>query len=238
MDESERMIETMYQVYRSPREMVASEIALEFPRGLGLDEKTSNDDPPGWADRHEQWEINGFLGMYEHEEKQITIFEKALNFAAAQMEVQEMRLRYVVRVHEWSHAAFHLAVAPVTCIDLERAKGQNESQAIDTYLETQSQAYTLVEEYVHEQLAQVLTYLVLGRLFDEAERGDEKNVCKSLQDLFEVLTRRQPCRYKLQKTLRDLERQVLSKRLGSVIPLLRNGSVKGDKETWDTIMPW
>ena len=238
MPDPERLLEALSQVYKPPFQLVAREIGLVFTTGISPSERVSDDDPEGWEERVERWEIDNFLGMYEDEQRQITIFSRAIDFVSAQMDVKRRQLEYVVRLHEWSHAAFHLAVTQEQSYVLARSMLEKDGETIDAHLMALSQAYNSAEAYVHEQLAQVLTHLVLDRLFHEAKLDEAKKACEALQDLFQSLMRRQPRRYQLEKNLLCLDREVLGKRLGLIIPLLRTGKVRGDQETWDKIISW
>ena len=168
----------------------------------------------------------------------IIIYRKAIDFVSAQMKVDKKRLEYIVRLHEWSHAAFHLTVTQEESGDLARSSVEDDQQAIDAHLAVLLRAYQSVEPYVHEQVAQVLTYLMLDRLVQEATLDEAEKACKSLQEIFQVLMSRQPRRYQLKKSLLDLDPQVLARRLRTIIPLLRAGKIRGDSETWDKIVAW
>ena len=233
-----RMVEVLIQVYKSPGQLVASEVKLVFSSALPITERNTDDHPQGWEGRNEQWEIDNFLGMYEPEQKQITIFDSAIDFVSDQIGIKNKQLEYVVRLHEWSHAAFHLAVTQDQSCALTKSDLDGNRESIDAKFMELSNSYSSVETYVHEQLAQVLTYLALNRLLDEATLEEARKSCKSLINIFHCLMKRQPHRYQLENNLLQLGQQVLGRRLNSIILLLRTGKVAGDQETWDTIMSW
>jgi hypothetical protein len=97
--------------------------------------------------------------------------------------------------------------------------------------------YRSVDPYVHEQIAQSVTWLALEDLRAQATADKAKESCALLCETFTALTRRQPAAYQLDH-LQHLEREHLQSRLRAVIDLIRNGDVRAYRTTWDTIMPW
>ena len=238
MPDPQRLLDALSEIYKPPSHLVTNEVGMSFTTSISPSEMATDDKPEGWEERHERWEIDNFLGMYEHEKRQITIFNKAIDFIATQMKVNRKQLEYVVRLHEWSHATFHVGTTEQMSYTLARANVEDGQQTIDDHLATLTGAYQSVDIYVHEQFAQALTYLTLGRLFREAKLDEAKSACKSLQELFLDLMKRQPHRYRLEKGLLDLDQQVLHRRMGTIVPLLRAGKIQGDRETWDKIISW
>lgn len=237
MLEHERLIEALSQFLKPPH-LVTEEIGLGFVIGFSPYERTSENSPAGWEHRKERWEIDNFLGKYVPEKREIIIYNKSVDFVSTQMKVDKRHLEYVVRLHEWGHAAFHLAVTQEESFNLTKSSVEQDQQAIDAHLATFARAYQSVKPYVHEQLAQVLTYLMLDRLVREAKLEEAKKAGKSLQELFHALMRRQPRRYQLKKSLLDLKPEVLARRVAMIIPLLRARKIRGDSETWDKILSW
>ena len=239
MRELERLMEARSQVYKPPIQLVSCEIGLHFAIPLSPFESSSDQLPADWEERLERLGIDNFLGKYEERKRQITIFSRAIDFASDQMNVDRMKLEYIVRLHEWSHAAFHLAVTEEESFDVARwSVVEKNEEAIETYFVALTDAYHSAADYVHEQFAQALTYLVLKGLAQEAVLDEAKKDCEALQGIFRSLMRRQASRYKLDESLLSLDRAVLSNRLGLVVPLLRAGKVRGDRETWDKIISW
>src|SRR2546429_8856507 len=77
--------------------------------------------PPGWAHRDELWTIDELLGLYEPHQRMITIFTKGIGHVAGQLGVQTFSVEYLVRVHEYAHAVFHLGVDQSPSASLAKA---------------------------------------------------------------------------------------------------------------------
>lgn len=231
-------LDLLSKICKPPHQLVTGEIGLDFVIGLCPKESSTDDDPPDWEERDELWGIDNFLGKYSAKERQIIIFDKAIDFVSAKLNVNSSRLKYIVRLHEWSHAAFHIAVCQEERYILAKLLSEEDEEKIDTHSKKLLCAYNSTDSYVHEQFAQALTYLALNRLYSDSTLDEARKICESLQDLFQTLMKHQRCSYRLDDRLFNLENEELGKRLGSIIPLLRSGKVRGDQETWDTIIAW
>ena len=97
--------------------------------------------------------------------------------------------------------------------------------------------YSSVDTYVHEQIAQIITRLVLEELGAKASVEGAKIACANLSKTFEKLMRRQPPQYRIDN-LQHLEATQLQNRLRALIGLIRNGDVRGTRLVWDTVMRW
>jgi hypothetical protein len=166
----------------------------------------SDADPPQWADRErERWTIDGLLGLYERQPRQITIFTKGIAYAAGKLDCTADALEYIVRNHEWAHAVFHLGVDGETNTLLTKASLDGNARVKSDTLSALTAGFLAVDSFVHEQIAQALTWLVLRKLHEDASLDDARRVCASLGKTFETLTRRQPfaqaVRFKVSETI-------------------------------------
>jgi hypothetical protein len=196
----------------------------------------SHDVPPGWDKRAEGWTIDELLGCYDALEQKITIFDKGVKHAAGQLGSSPNHLEYVVRIHEWAHAIFHLGVTAERSAALAKASVDNDEELMRVATKELTRSYLSVDSYVHEQIAQAITWLALGTLRAKATVVEAKQTCELLCETFGKLARRQPPEYQLDHL--HLADDRLRSRLRAVIQPIRNGDVRGNRRTWDTIMPW
>jgi hypothetical protein len=200
-------------------------------------EVPTDDDPPGWGNRDERWSIESLLGRYDPTEKKISIFDKGIEYAAQRLSVQPELLKYVVRIHEWGHAVFHLGVDQKTSIELAQASLANQTGVKQAKEDELTRIYHSAETYVHEQIAQTITRLALQQLRTDATVDQAKVACSSLCDTFEKLTKRQPTEYGLDH-FNHLTHDQLQSRLRHMIRLIRSGSVRANSDAWKTLVPW
>jgi hypothetical protein len=233
----ETMMKTMSQVLKHPFQLVSAETGLVFASSLQPSEISSDDEPPGWAKRDEIWTIEELLGLYNSQEEKITIFNKGIEYIAQHLLVKPLYVEYIVRIHEWAHAGFHLGVDQNRSVELAKASLNDDKDVERVTREDLTGIYSSVDPYVHEQIAQSITWLALEKLRADATIDDAKEMCALLLETFKKLTLRQPKRYRLDQ-LQHLELIQFQKRLRDLIKLIRDGGVRGDQKTWDTIIPW
>ncbi|MER9255392.1 hypothetical protein NKI59_27030 [Mesorhizobium sp. M0598] len=231
------VLEALSQVHQPPFQLVSAVAELVFAISMSPGERSTDEDPPDWRKRDEGWTIDGLLGVYVADKREITIFAKGIKHAAAQLGTTPSGLEYVVRLHEWGHAIFHLGVDRVKSAELAKASLTNDASAEQVTGQRLTDTYGSVDPYVHEQIAQALAWLALEELRSKATIDKAKTACARLSDTFEMLMRRRPPQYRLD-SLRHLERDQLRRRVCGVIRLIRDAGVRADRETWDTIMPW
>ena len=142
-----------------------------------------------------------------------------------------------MRIHEWGHAGFHLGVDQAKSAELAKAYLSDDESVSRATRNKLTSIYSSVDSHVHEQIAQSITWLCLQKLRIGATAEDAKKACALLLDTFNALTLRQPKQYRLDK-IQHLEPAQLQLRLRALIGLIRDGGVRGDQKTWDTIMPW
>jgi hypothetical protein len=106
-------LEALAQFIKSPHNLVSAEVALVFALPMQPSERSVTEDPPGWAHRDELWTIDELLGLYESHKRMITIFTKGIEHVAGQLGVQTFFIEYLVRIHEYAHAVFHLGCRSV-----------------------------------------------------------------------------------------------------------------------------
>jgi len=79
------MREAHSQMIKPPHQLVSAETGLVLATALQAGEIESDDDPPGWDKREENWTIDELLGQYDARERKITIFTKGIEHAARQL---------------------------------------------------------------------------------------------------------------------------------------------------------
>ena len=73
MPKHERLLEALSQVVKPPFHLITSEIGLVVATALFPTERPSENNPAGWEERNERWQIDDFLGKYKHEKREIII---------------------------------------------------------------------------------------------------------------------------------------------------------------------
>lgn len=231
------MLEALSQMIKPAHQLVSAQTGLVLATALQPGEIKSDDDPPGWDKREENWTIDELLGQYDAQAREITIFTKGIAYVAQRMGALQEHVNYIVRIHEWAHANFHLGVTLETSMELAKASLRDDEALLRIAAEDLTEKYRSVDSYVHEQIAQSVTWLALEELRAQATADKAKQACAQLCEAFTALTRRQPAAYQVDH-LQHLAHDQLRSRLRRVIDLIRNGDVRGDRKIWDTIMPW
>ena len=103
-------LEALAKVIKFPGQLVSAELSLYFAMSMQPSERSTDEEPPGWADRDERWTIDELLGLYEPHKREITLFTKGIEHVAEQLRVKFWSVEYLVRIHEYAHAVFHLGV--------------------------------------------------------------------------------------------------------------------------------
>lgn len=231
----ERVLQAMSEIHRGAYQLARAATGLMLATALQAGEQHSEEDPPQWARRDEGWTIDGLLGQYDAKARMITIFDKGIAHVAAQMGTAAERLEYVVRLHEWGHAMFHLGVDGETSAALAQASLAGRDAEIRTMDQALTAAYNAVDPYVHEQIAQAITRIALEDVQRGATMDESKAAAAGLIDTFERLMQRQPVQYRIDS---HLAADQLARRLRDTIRLIRQKRLMGDRQTWDTIMAW
>lgn len=229
-EEASRIVVIAGQILRIPRRVMQETVnyALQFAYQYSPSEETSKKEPPvSLTDRSEIIVIDGTLGQYDPSKKTITIFEKGISRAAKILIARPNDLLQIVRLHEWAHALLHLG--------LEKAEYKSvlqDDSLLAEQLARQTSWFTALETDLHETLAQLLTRESLRLLRDQATIPEAQAALDRVQDLFKLLTRRTPPRYRIDK----FENTTKSRILGS-IHLLRSGGLVG-ADAWETVVRW
>jgi hypothetical protein len=227
----------MSQIFKPPSQLVKAETSLVFAPSMQPDEACTDDDPPAWADREEQWSIDELLGRYDLQIQKITIYNKGIEYVAGKLDVLEDWVKLIVRIHEWGHAVFHVGVDEEKSNELAKASLANDGSARKRTLDELTTNYDSVDPYVHEQFAQAVTWLSLETLRGDATVEEAKKASASIIEVFQRLTKRQPTQYRLDQ-LQRLKSDQLRTRLRAMIGLIRNKDVRGNQTVWDKIMLW
>jgi hypothetical protein len=234
---SMRDIEALSQVMKPPYILSSDQAGLVFFHSMLPDEAFSDLDPPGWAGRNDRWSIDGLLGLYDSKLQKITIFSKGIDFVAEKLNVPAEGLKYIVRIHEWGHGVFHLGLDPASAGSLTSVDLASSTPLREVMLASATNIYQDVDDFVHEQIAQAITFLALEGLRRGATMEESRRACSSLIETFTALTSRQARKYRLDD-LSHLETLRLGERLRDVVRLIRSKAVQGDEKTWNTLMGW
>jgi hypothetical protein len=190
-------IEVLSQVMKPPYMLVCDQAGLVFPHSMLPDEVTSDLDPAGWAERDERWSIDGLLGLYDSKLQKITIFSKGIDFVTETLNVSAEWLKYIVRIHEWGHGVFHLGTNPASARSLTSVDLSGDTPLMEVVLASATNIYQDVDDFVHEQIAQAITFLALEGLRRDATMEESRRACSSLIEIFSALTSHQAPKYRL-----------------------------------------
>lgn len=226
-------IELRSQVFRSPYGLLYDLTQLEFLIDHSPKETPTDSEPPRDVfEGNEIIPIDEFLGLYDHKQRKIVIFNRAIEWASKELNCHSELLRHLVRIHEWAHAVMHLAV------DEEMSKKVSDSnydpKVIDNILQNQSKIYESIERELHEALAQLLTYHSLRKSEEKATKKESKLVINKMIEIFSELSKRQPNEYKV-----DVEYfNVPLDRVSRSIHLIKKGLLKGIFNAWGVVVTW
>lgn len=172
--------------------------------------------------------IDEYLGTYNPTSQWISIFDENIHKAAEMLCCREDDLRDVVRFHEHAHAAIHLGVT-----EEEKTQSLLNGRYRASRLRQLTAVFTKIDPFLHEHLAQLVTYHALKTLSNNT--GDNQ-VCRDadrMLDVFHRLMRRQPPAYQV-----DLYLEVPSERLKGTIRMIKEGALVGKFAPWKEIMNW
>ena len=170
-------IDALSWVWQVPHQSVFAETGLTLATSLWPFEISSAADPPCCATRDDGWTIDTLLGCYNSQERKIAIFDKGIEHVARQLQVKRFFVEHVVRVHEWGHACFHLGVDRSKSAELAMASQKNDESAARTTGDNLTGIYSSVDPYVHEQIAQSITWLALENPCTNAVDDDSSKAC-------------------------------------------------------------
>lgn len=182
----------------------------QFPKGPLV----SQTQPP-LLEEYENGEIipiDGILGQYDPKLKEITIFQKGMDWACEKLEVNSSWLEQVVKYHEWSHAILHLG---------KDTKGNSCKLGV----------YNRVELHLLETLANLWTYHALEHRIRYADVSS-RDILKTWLDVFLVLSRHQPREYRDWQKFKGTP----IARIRNFTHALRNNDVKGRYELFELLV--
>lgn len=225
-----KLLDIAIQVRRMPFEVIQGAVNydLKFASQGIPSEVTSKKDPPvSLTDRTEEIVIDGILGRYDPSKKEITIFQKGIKWAAKILKARPDDLLQIVRLHEWAHALLHLGLE-----EADYKSVLQDDSLLAPQLARQESWFNALDPNLHESLAQLLTRESLRLLRDQATIPEAQAALDRVQELFKLLMRYAPSRYRIDK----FENTAKSRILGS-IHLLRNGGLVG-ADAWEMVLRW
>jgi len=235
MKNFEHALDLYPQAFPMPSNVLYEVTKLSLLIGCPLKEASTDDKPPlQLCHTTEIIPIDGFLGLYDLEERKITIFNKGIERASKELRCNPEHLRYIVRLHEWSHAILHLGVDQETADKVYATKyDPNNSTANKIIYRKQGKVYKSIENALHESLAQLLTYHSLKTAKENASKMEAKIVIDKMLELFVKLCKCQPPEYRVEKYL-----DVPLTRLSESIRLIRKNWLKGVFDAWISVITW
>ncbi len=223
-----QQLNVLNRLYQALRPELITLPAIGYPCYLNYPRERLTDDPPPklLTQDSDVITIDEFLGTYNPSEQRITLFALNIQKAADLLECREEDLRYVVRYHEHAHAAIHLGVT-----ETEWQKCLKNGRFSASQLRKHTKVYTNIEPFLHEHLAQLVTYHVLKNL---SQSGAEEMVCKTagrMLNVYSKLMQRQPFSYRVHQYL-----NVPLERLNTTIRLIKEQSLVGKFTPWKEII--
>lgn len=228
---AEKGIYVAEEIFHAPYQVVeeVTKYEFHFVTGKFPREHTSDKAPPREVEeKTEIIPIDECLGLYEPRKTTITIFNKGIKNASKIIGCNPEHLKYIVRLHEWSHALIHVGLPQD-----DKLKVFEENGYWEVCLKRSTKIYKSIEAKLHEHLAQLLTYLSLKLLYDKAKYDESKTVINHRIEVFRELNKRQPREYMVDDYL-----EVPHNRILESVSLLKKGWLKGVFEAWATVMKW
>lgn len=201
---------------------------VEYTRFLKDPGNTTEDASPSYLlpNASELLTIDEFLGSYDPRNQRITLFQSNIEKAAQILDCDAWDLTYVIRYHEYAHAALHLGV-----IDEECLKAIQNKRFAKSLLQALTRTYVNIDPCLHEHIAQLVTYHVLRRLSQSPEHNIVVNAAHRMLVVFNKLMQRQPAHYRVARYL-----STPLERLNLTIRLLKEESLVGTFTAWKDIM--
>lgn len=226
-----KLMDAIAEVYKPPFQLLEHELQgiYLFSTGHYPKEVSTEDDPPiKLGESAEIIPIDEFLGLYSPDKQEIIIFQKGIKEASDKLKINPKHLEFIVRVHEWAHAIFHLGVS-----ENDRYKILRDDSYWDVILDTSTKLFKKIEHNLHEYLAQILTLYCVQSLKRASKTDQGKQVLERIEQTFHHLSAHQPSEYQIHDLL-DVPRE----RILKSIMLLRNRSLVGRAEPWKTVVTW
>lgn len=170
---------------------------LTYPNFQALKPNQPKDPLPKLLDRKaDLLTIDEYLGTYNALTQRISIFSENIKTAAEMIPCRADDLRDVVSFHEYAHAAIHLGVT-----EKERIQSLTNGRFRASRLRQLTTLFRAMEPFLHEQLAQLVTYHVLMNLCQGTEGDMVRRTAHRLLDVFAKLMQRQPSAYRVERYL-------------------------------------
>lgn len=226
----EKGIDILSEVLQPPFQVIRKLVGNEYDFVIGKFPKeiVTNEEPPIQLDeRAEIIPIERYLGLYEPTKIKITIFNKGIKNASNIIKCNVEHLKYIVRLHEWSHALVHIGFSENEIFELsENDKLWNKKVTEATKI------YTSIEDKLHERIAQLLTYHSILLIMKNVKYEKSKKILKKILNVFLELNKRQPPEYRINNYL-----SIPKKRIIQSIYLLKKGWLKVFN-AWDIAIKW
>jgi hypothetical protein len=225
-----RLLEAMAQVAVPPFQIVEREVNHEWQFAIPHfpSEIESDEEPPiRLGDRVDMIPIDRVLGLYTPATQQITIFHKGILRVADILKVREHDLTFVVQLHEWAHALVHVGLT-----EADRLRVTRDDSLWPSCLKEATALFEGLDPYLHERLAQLLTFHGLRSMHTAATAQEAKAALERIAETFTKLTQRAPNEYQIDDYV-----QVSKRRIVQSIRLLKNRSLIGFS-AWDTVVRW
>jgi len=227
----ERGIYIFAEVLRPPYQVIEKVVNYEYEFVISKfpKEVISDETPPKELDeRTDIIPIDEYLGLYEPEKTKITIFNSGIEDASKLIKCNSEYLKYIIRLHEWSHALVHIGFSKNKGLAILK-----DNNLWDKELAEATKIYTSIEDRLHEHIAQLLTYHSLILIRQDAKYEESREILNNMIKNFLELNKRQPPHYRVDEYL-DVPRS----RIIQSISLLKKGWLKGVFNAWKTVIKW
>jgi hypothetical protein len=225
------MLGVMQEVNKMPFHILADLLGHEYEFGLhGHPAEIESDDaPPKRIDnKREWWPIDEVLGKYDPIARSITLYRIGIEAVGSRLDRPTEHIRKIVRLHEFAHALFHIGLT-----EKERLEGLRNPTVPIPNLDEKTGVFLSVETPVHENLVQLATFHALRRMAETANHVEARQILQETLDTFWALNQIQPPEYRIE-TYKDVPVRRVVKGFG----LLKNARIKGDWNTWNTVLTW
>jgi hypothetical protein len=226
-----KKLEAASDVLIPPHQIVEKELreVCSFLIGHFPSETFSDDEPPfRRAEQAETFPIDGLLGLYSPDDQRITIFNKGLTQISRLLSVKADDLKMIVRIHEWAHALVHLGMA-----EGERIELLKDDSKWACYRASADGVFAQIETTLHERLAQLITFHGIRSLQQAAKSSDGRAALARIEDVFDLLCKRQPAAYQIKKYQNLPKHRIIRS-----IRMLKKEWLKGSAEAWEEVITW
>jgi len=184
----EKGIDILAEALRPPYQVIHKLVNYEYEFVISKfpKEVISDETPPKeLGERTEIIPIDGYLGLYEPKETKITIFNSSIEDASKLIKCNPEHLKYIVRLHEWSHALVHIGFSKS-----KRLAILKDDNLWSKELAEATKIYTSIEDRLHEHIAQLLTYHSLTLIRQDAKYEESREILNNIIKIFLELNNR------------------------------------------------